>query len=199
MTPIANRPISNVNAIDSTYRGASTTHASLLPPAASTDPSTMLAVLQLQTLHESSKASEKTREAYAAAEEASDRARIDEMFTKANETLAFGIVAAGVTLFQGAAGIVSAKSSTSPKTWSAIAGTAEGTVKVIDTMKNVNITNKDAHVAEHENAAKASKRAGERLDREIDANAQSERKVRELLSEILKSTEQCERAAILRA
>ena len=195
-TTISNQPIGNV---DIGYRGAVTTPSSLLAPAAATDPSTMMAVLQLQSLHESSKASEKSREAYAASEEASDKARIDEMFSKANETLAFGVVAASVTAFQGTAGIVSAKSSASPKTWGAIAGTAEGTVKVIDTMKSVNITNKDAHIAEHENAAKASKRAGERLDREIDASGQSERKVRELLAEILKSKEQCERAAILRA
>ena len=170
-----------------------------MPPAAATDPSTMMAVLQLQTLQESSKASELSRQAYADAEEASDKARIDEMFTKANETLAFGVVAAAVTAFQGTAGIASAKSSNSKETWRALSGSAEGTVKVIDTMKAVNVTNKDAHAAEHENASKASKRAGERLGREIDASAQSERKVRELLAEILKSKEQCERAAILRA
>ncbi|MFO0667811.1 MAG: hypothetical protein U0174_27910 [Polyangiaceae bacterium] len=213
MTPVHARSTHLAPSVEAARQVSTVPHSSsggeptsLLPPAIMSDSQTMLAMLQLESLSLASKASEKSREAYEAAEEATDRARIDTMRDKANETFVFGILGGLATATQGTLGVIGATKDTSSKAgeqsrdmFKAGATFAEGTARALNTFKEVNATNEDANIAELEGAAKGQRRAAEQLGRMIDRSHQSEAKVRELLGEILKAKDACERSAILRS
>ena len=174
--------------------------SSLMPAATSTNPATMLAILQLECLSQSNAAAEKSQEAYDLAEAAADKARIDEMARKNTENMVLGVISSAGTVAAGALTIRAGFAEEQPgKKWEGAAKIADGGTKALDSVKSYNAGWKDIHIAEYEQQAKTMKRASERLDRAMGSTTQAESKVRELISEIVRGQDQCARSALFRA
>lgn len=180
--------------------------AALLPSPdfVSGDPVAMIAKLFVKNAEQKRQSDDLTAKSAEQAEDAADARRIDAMKDKADKQLIAGVVgglsqaasgaaslAGGAVAAGGDAARVLAQSDGASKM-------AEGSGKIGEAVFKNKADAADRDIARAESEAKVAKRAQDALHKEVDAAAQHEGKVMQLLQEIKQAQAQCEHAALLR-
>lgn len=198
-------------------RQASASQTSLLPTPdyVATDPTAMIAKLLVKSSQQKRESDELSTRSEELAEDAADGRRMEAMKSKADATLAAGMVAGFSQAASGAAsfmaGSASAKalrtdmSATAAQTareasskWEGAGAIAGAGGKFAEAGAKSEADRFDRQIVGAESNAKQAKRAQDQLRRQIDAGSQHEGKVIQLLQEINQAQAQCARAALLR-
>jgi hypothetical protein len=177
--------------------------ASLLPSPlsfGSSDLFVALAALDINQSKESRKMHQSSADAAAAAEDSADRQRISLMREKASDEMYAGIVSGVGKIADGGLNVAGGLkgSEAAMKTYGGLGSMAQGTSDLVSVgfKSEANVADRGIQNAEME--AKVAKRAYDRLEKEVDAAKQHEGKAAQILSDIKKAQEQCEKAALLR-
>ena len=181
------------------------------PDFVSCDPVAMIAKLFVTSAQKKRETDGLTAMAEEHAEDAADAKRIDAMRDKADRTLLAGVVGGASQIASGACsltgGVLAARdlgtdhaagASFVAQRWEGAGGAAGGLGKIGEAGLKSHADAADRNIAKEESAAKVAKRAHEALHKEVDAAAQHEGKVIQLLQEIKQAQAQGERAALLR-
>lgn len=176
----------------------------LLPrPAsfASMDPMVAIAALSIEMSKTMRKSHASAADGAAAAEDAADRERIRQMEKKARDERIGGCLSgvgkmgSGVCNIQG--GMIGKESAM--KFWGGWGETASAGGDLGGTVLKASANASDRQIQEAERQSKTAKRAYDRLEKEVDAAKQHEGKLLQIITDIKKAQEQCEKAALMRA
>ena len=184
------------------------------PGAMSSDPMTMIAQLLVKSSQQKRQGDELTALAEEQAENAADAHRIEEMKDKANLTFAAGVGAGAAQIGAGSCSIAGgalsgtaakggsdvdlAKAKSISMNWDGASQATQGSGKIQEAIVKRFADGAEINIAKAESEAKVHKRAAEALHKEVDAAAQHEGKVMQLLQEIKQAQQQCEHAALLK-
>lgn len=172
------------------------------------DPVAVVAKLYVKSAQQARESDDLTAKAAEQAEDAADAKRIEAMKEKAEMTLLAGfgsglsqVAAGGCSVAGGVLGARATNESASRSVvakWEGAGGVMAGAGKIGEAFAKSAADASEQAIARAESEAKVAKRAQEALRKEIDAAAQHESKVVQLLQEIKQAEAQCERAALLR-
>jgi hypothetical protein len=167
------------------------------------DPMVAIAALRIQMSKTTRNMHEKASDAAANAEDAADRERISQMREKATHEMWSGIASGAGKAAEGlgsvAGAVGTARRNQAMQDYSPGGGKAlGGGLDIVSSLEKSAANSADRKIQEAEVQGKAAKRAYDRLEKEVDSAKQHEGKLAQIVSDIAKSQEQCEKAALMR-